>query len=465
MYTVGMSDGERIEALTEENRRLREENERLRAQVEELGEVVAELEAALAQAPKRRPSTPPVKPRTPRAEGPPPKRAKRDPQHNRGRRRALQPTRVVRHSLEACPDCGGRLGAERVAWGREVIDLPPPQPVEVTEHVVLKRWCGVCQKTQTPQLDLAGQVLGQGRVGVRLASLIGYLRLRLRLPYEQIQSYLQTLHGVHLSRGELVGLLHRVRERGQQALDTLQAELRAQETLHADETGWREDGHNGYVWAWVTAGEQAIRFYAYDARRSGRVVEEMLGEGFQGVLVTDYYGAYNTYRGPHQRCWVHLLRDLHDLEEEHAEEAEVEAWVGGVRGLYEEARAFLARASPPSEEAREAMYRTLWERAERLGLAHATAKEHPCGALSKRLLRHLDELFPFVRREGLSADNNLAERSLRPLVVMRKISGGTRSAQGSRTQLGLASLFATWQARGLNPFQACLALLQHHSPP
>jgi hypothetical protein len=50
-------------------------------------------------------------------------------------------------------------------------------------------------------------------------------------------------------------------------------------------------------------------------------------------------------------------------------------------------------------------------------------------------------------------------------VVMRKISGGTRSAQGSRTQLGLASLFATWQARGLNPFQACLDLLQHNSPP
>ncbi len=152
-----MDESGRIEQLAEENqglrednRRLREENERLRAQVVDLGQVVVELEAALAQAPKRRPSTPPVKPSTPRAEGEPRPRAKRDPQHNHGRRRALEPTRVVRHSLEACPDCGGKLGAERVAWRREVIDLPPPQPVEVTEHVVVRRWCGVCRKVQTP---------------------------------------------------------------------------------------------------------------------------------------------------------------------------------------------------------------------------------------------------------------------------------------------------------------------------
>ena len=71
----------------------------------------------------------------------------------------------------------------------------------------------------------------------------------------------------------------------------------------------------------------------------------------------------------------------------------------------------------------------------------------------------------FVLVPGLPADNNLAERSIRPVVIMRKISGGTRSEVGSATQLGLASLFATWQARGLNPFQACLQLLQHTSPP
>ncbi len=95
-----------------------------------------------------------------------------------------------------------------------------------------------------------------------------------------------------------------------------------------------------------------------------------------------------------------------------------------------------------------------------MGRQHAQQKEHPCRALAKRLLRHQDELFQFVVIAGLSADNNLAERSLRPVVVMRKISGGTRSPQGSQTRMALASLFGTWQARGQNPFEECLKLLQ-----
>lgn len=85
--------------------------------------------------------------------------------------------------------------------------------------------------------------------------------------------------------------------------------------------------------------------------------------------------------------------------------------------------------------------------------------------MAKRLLRHEDELFQFVLIAGLSADNNLAERSIRPLVVIRKISGGSRSAEGTKTRMALASLFETWQARGLNPFEACLKLLSHPATP
>jgi len=98
-------------------------------------------------------------------------------------------------------------------------------------------------------------------------------------------------------------------------------------------------------------------------------------------------------------------------------------------------------------------------RCHQLGQQYAQNKGHPCWALAKRILRHEDELFQFVLVEGLSADNNLAERSIRPLVVIRKISGGTRSEEGTKTRMALASLFETWQARGLNPLRECLNLL------
>jgi hypothetical protein len=75
------------------------------------------------------------------------------------------------------------------------------------------------------------------------------------------------------------------------------------------------------------------------------------------------------------------------------------------------------------------------------------------------LLRHQGELFEFVRVPDLDVDNNRAERLLRPRVIGRKISGETRSPTGTRTRMGLSSLFATWQARGLTPFHECLSLL------
>ena len=86
---------------------------------------------------------------------------------------------------------------------------------------------------------------------------------------------------------------------------------------------------------------------------------------------------------------------------------------------------------------------------------------HPCCALAKRIMRHQDELFQFVLVPNLPADNNLAERSLRPLVVIRKISGGSRSDEGTKTRHTLASLFSTWAARDQNPFLQCLNALRH----
>lgn len=311
-------------------------------------------------------------------------------------------------------------------------------------------------------MDQRTPVLGQGRIGVRLASLIAYLRTPLRLPVRAIQRYLTTLHHLTLSAGAIVGVLHRVRRRARPALEQLQQQARASPILHGDETGWRENGQNGFVWSLSTAGPPAVRYYEYDQRRSHLVVKRLLGGQFQGHLVSDFYGAYNTYAGPHQRCWVHLLRDLHTLKEEHALNRSVLEWATAVRVLYDEARTF--RHVPAATPAvREQQYVALVAPARKLGLQYAQVKGHPCQALAKRLLRHQEELFQFVLVDGLSADNNLAERSIRPVVVLRKVSGGSQSAEGTKARMALASLFETWQARGRNPFEECLTLL-HQTP-
>ena len=85
--------------------------------------------------------------------------------------------------------------------------------------------------------------------------------------------------------------------------------IRGSPVVHADETGWREDGHNGYVWTFSTP---TLRYFLRRGRGKA-VVDEVLGDQFAGVLVSDFYAAYHHYDGPKQRCWAHLLRDIHDL--------------------------------------------------------------------------------------------------------------------------------------------------------
>ena len=275
-------------------------------------------------------------------------RKKRAAAHNTSRKRMVA-TRIERHALERCPECAYRLTGESLDYSREVIELPPPQPVEVIEHQVVKRWCPHCDRWRSPRLDLTGQVFGQGRIGVRVAALVAYLRTTLRLPVRQIQTYLATLHGLRISVGEIIELGHDVRQQLQGPAEQLLVEVREQVAVHQDETGWRENGANGYIWTTACDGPQAVRHYAYSPSRGHQVPLRLLGAGFRGVLLSDFYAAYNLIPGRHQRCWTHLLRDLHALKEVHAARDDVVIWAEAVRQLYDEAKSWLASERTAAE--------------------------------------------------------------------------------------------------------------------
>lgn len=443
---------------------LRRENQRLQEEVLQLKEDLASAIRQIEELQQKK-SPPPsfVKPNKPKGET---KRArkKRAREHNTSRKR-MEPTQIERHALERCPTCHYELSGKSIDYRREVIELPPPQALVVTEHQVIKRWCPHCEKWHSPTLDLSGKVIGQGRIGVGIASLVAYLRTRLRMPVRLVREYLQTQYQLKLSEGEIVELEHAVRRKLKPQLDALLGEVRASAVIHADETGWREDGQNGYVWAFVRDGAQALRYCAYHHSRGRYIPQGILGLHFAGHLVSDFYGAYNVIRGPHQRCWVHLLRDLHTLRETYPTQEAVQHWAQALSALYIQSQDWLAAHASASDPERAAYYDNLLARAVILGQQYARQTKHPCRALAQRLLRHQDELFQFVRYPGVPADNNLAERSLRPLVIMRKSCGGTRSPEGSTTRMALFSLFSTWAARGLNPFRHCLALLQSANAP
>jgi transposase len=224
-------------------------------------------------APKSPPSF--VKANRPKRDTPDRKRQKRDKKHNTSRRRET-PTSFKRHALEQCPVCAYHLTGESLDYSRQVIDLPSPSPVEVTEHRVVKRWCPHCDAWRSPTLDLSQQVLGQGRIGVGIASLVSYLRTTLRMPIRHIRAYLQTLHGLSLSIGEITELTHRVRTATEKTVEDLKKQIQQSPVIHGDETGWRENGQNGYVWVLTTPGADGIRYYEYDHSRGQSVVDRLL---------------------------------------------------------------------------------------------------------------------------------------------------------------------------------------------
>ena len=365
-----------------------------------------------------------------------------------GRSRMPATARVV-HAMAACPDCGAPLAGGTIKRTREVIDLPPPR-ITVTAHVFLERRCPDCGKRCVPAPDLGDQVTGQGRIGHGLTSLLVLLREVARVPVRVVQTVLQTLTGLHLSVGAILAASHRLAARATPVVEAIGAAIRASPVVHLDETGWREAGRNRYVW---TASTPEHRLFRNGSRAKG-MVEQLVGADFAGVVVSDFYAAYTTDERLHQFCWAHLLRDIHDLVARHAQDPVLTGWADAVRALFDRAQA--GATGPPRHQ---------WalRRAVQADLTHLcepwATVDVPQRTLCARILKHLPDLFTFVTEPGVPPTNNAAERSLRHLVIMRKISGGTRSPQGTATKMTLASLFGTWRAQGRNPFAESYALL------
>lgn len=268
-----------------------------------------------------------------------------------------------------------------------------------------------------------------------------------RLPIRSLRRILQETCGLQLSNGAVVHLADGVSAAAEPTVKALLVEVRASPSVCADETGWREDGVNGYLWTFATP---RVRYFVRDASRAGRVPVAVLGENFVGTVTGDFYAAYNKLGAVLQRCWPHLLGDAKDLAEINADRPEVMAWEQALKALYQE-------VDDPRKRTKARRY--FETKTRKLAQPYANDPAAPQRTLAQRILKHLHELFVFVADPQVPGDNNLAERSLRPAVIARKISGGTRSPKGSQTKMKLMSLFGTWQAQGKPLFAACQQLL------
>lgn len=426
--------------------------EELEALVEKLTKRIEELEKQLAQ--KQSPPKP----------GPPPfvkpnkkgrnKKPGRPPGHE-GSSRTKPPDadRRINLALAHCPDCDGPLGSAVDVREHVQEDIVPAKKV-VTVFRRYRYWCPCCGKlVEAP--PAAGEMPG-ARIGpVAIAWSIMFKQV-LGLPFGKTARVLEDLCGLRVSPGALAQASQRVAARLTPEMDALRSAIRGSPVVHADETGWRVGGDNWWLWAFVT---KRLTLYRAAPSRGSKIIFEELGEQYHGIVIADFFSAYNKLDCEQQKCLVHLLRELRDVAKKN-ESAEFAAFRKQLKRIIGDAMRLIARNDLTADTYESRMMRIL-DRSCALG--NADYKDADCRRLAKRLRKHENSLFTFLFHPGqVEPDNNRAERAIRPAVVIRKMSGGSRSAQGANATAGLMSLARTCALNGRNFVSYLLDALFHH---
>ena len=419
----------RFAALEGRVRELEAENAALRARV-------AELEERLRLS-SRNSSLPPSQD--------PPATAPRPGKPGSGRRRGGQPGHEGRHRLllpperldelvdhwpECCRDCGHVFAdGERLdlaAPQRHQVAELPPIAVTVSEHLLHRLRCPGCGAETRAKL---ADGVPRGAFGPRLEAALATLSVRNRISRRDLAELCAELFGCPVSVGALDAICQRVSAALAEPHRQLHAAVQAAPTVNADETGWKQAGKRRWLWGAVTPTLAAFLLTESRGQDSAR---KLLGDDYQGVLVSDRWSGYN-HLPLEQRalCWSHLVRDFRKLQER-----------GGLAGeLGAQALALTERLFSAWHESRAEARERAWLEAQlaplkrelRLLLERGQRDGDP---KTKRFCSNLLKLWPalwtFASHDGVQPTNNAAERGLRGAVIYRKLSFGNQSDAGAR---------------------------------
>ncbi len=361
------------------------------------------------------------------------KRKSKRPGRREGHEGAARPLPGVIHeekklTLKQCPECGS--GLKRVAQRERVVEDIWLAQAYNTRLTISRYYCRRCDKIVEPK---PRDVVPHCRFGLTLMLYVLVLRYSMRLPYNRIAKLL-SMSGIKASEGALVGAVRLLSGYLGGEYERLKEEVRALGHVHVDETGWRVNGENQWLWDFIG---RKVALYSIDRHRSSEVARETLGEDFKGIVVSDCFTAYDKLPYASQKCWVHLLRDTRELESEEGQR------------MHRRLKRLLGDAGAAKEHGRTDVAR--FERRLR-AIADESYSDEACAKIAKRLRKHAESWLRFLDEEELEFHNNEAERGLRGSVVMRKITGGNRSEIGAKAHEVIMSVMQTCELRGVDFF-------------
>lgn len=455
------------EPQTDLERQLLAENEVLRAQIGELTKRVTELEILLAKAMKnsstssKPPSSDIVKPPKPPVNTAGGKR-KRGGQP--GHARVMRPpfsqeeiSEVITYDLKACPCCGGDVSLvpeapERVVQQVEVV----PAHYFVEEHHAPLYYCSRCGKSHYAALP--SSVEKGGLIGPILTAQIAYMKGAMHASFSTIRKYVRDVMGLTLSRGYLSNLIGKTSDAMEDSYEALLALVKTEEVVNVDETGHKDNGDK--FWTWCFRGAQHCVFRVADTR-SSRILLEVLGEEFKGVLGCDHFSAYRKYHRVCdvriQFCLAHFIREIKFLTT--LPNPDVVAY--GER-LLSQFRSLFSTLNHP-ELCNPANLNQVLENIRDAIITQSRIDVPPVNEaklIAERLRNYETEYFEFIQTPGVEPTNNSAEQAIRFVTIDRHITQGTRSEKGQRWCERIWTILATCSMQGRSAYGYLVQVVQ-----
>jgi transposase len=374
-----------------------------------------------------------------------------------GKNRKLEPAEEMDaiHDLypEQCEHCGRFLSHTLIdpalqPMRHQVFDIPEIAPFkeEYRCHTLLCQ-CGHSTTAQLPQQ------VALSNFGPRTHAAIAYLTATHRVTRRGIAEIMKSLFGLTISTGAICNAANRVADACCPVTIAIKRYITSSLTLNIDETGWKCKGERRYLWTFVAP--KAVLFHISPSR-AGKVLREVLGETFKGVIVSDDHSAYASYQknGLRQLCWAHIIRKLKGLKEDRSSPNAycfAKYMLKNIGAIFKIWHAF--QIKPGSRK-------KLWDDTEPMrSQMHAlcfvfdSCKDKRVKTRTKRLLDNWQHLFTFLQHDQVEPTNNSAERAIRPAVQWRKICFGSQSETGELFTERMLSVVGTCRLHHINPLE------------
>jgi len=353
--------------------------------------------------------------------------------------------------LKKCPHCNGFLGEIQEVRSRYVTDIKLKLDVVNTQYNIHRKYCCKCKKIVEPEVP---NVLPHARFGLNLMLLVMYLKLGLRLPNKKVCDYFITMYDLQISDGEISIILKQLAREFADYYIYLEKLLKLSRVKHTDSTGWRVNGKNYFAWVFISCG---IVIYKISKRNNHKVALTLLGKQKNKILVVDRHLAFRTLAEKSgfllQLCWSHILADTKDLKKNFGSEGKY---------VHNHLKEIYALATGLNHNGTAEQIEQLKGEILQLTLRHykhITIRRFVNNLYNK----DIENLFRFVNDPEIDATNNISERELRELVIIRKISNGSKSTRGANTTAILMSIIQTIRLNKENLLQKLQQIMKNPS--